>query len=281
MDAKTKIVENFELMSKKDNIKNLTAFDINSKPDESYFYKRKIYEELGSNLLYFLHYGMRTHSFMTGVRGSGKTTTINMLVEEIKNSGKYDFEVLYINCKGLKRSYDVITKSLFKGNKFRGKDPIYEAANHFAQFGDKKFIMILDEVDNLTDDDLLYHISRNPSFKNIQLVMITRKPKFLEKISEDVLSSLQLKFFHFDSYSKEELYTILSMRADKGLKKYNKHLLKKIAEMNVKEAYSDVRVGMTVTKNFFLRKDYLVVDTFELKKIELKLEIDIAMQNIK
>jgi Cdc6-like AAA superfamily ATPase len=271
IDSFETLVKDFEKDSSLSNIKNIDLFDVSTNPSSKYFYKRSAYKDLGFNILNFLKHGLRVHAFLTGSKGSGKTTTVDSLKKEIKDSENYDFNYYYVNCNGLRRSYDVITKRLFKDKNFYGKDAITEIKSIFEK-ETKKTILVLDEIDNLEDDHLLYHLSRDPAFKNIQLLLITKKPKYLEKISADVLSSLGLQFFHFDDYDTPELELIFKLRAEEGFYNYNLELLKRIAESNCRNAHSDVRVGISTLRDFFGEKSYSNLD--EESQVKMGLKVD-------
>ena len=74
--------------------------------------------------------------------------------------------------------------------------------------------------------------------------MLSNDPRFLGEIDQSVRSTLQPELIHFQNYNAIEISSILDERAKRGLQKASTSVNRKIAAYTVKEANSDVRVGI-------------------------------------
>ena len=74
--------------------------------------------------------------------------------------------------------------------------------------------------------------------------MLANDPRFLSEIDQSVRSTLQPELIHFQNYNALEISSILNERAETGLRKPSIPVNSKIAAYTVKEANSDVRVGI-------------------------------------
>ena len=81
-------------------------------------------------------------------------------------------------------------------------------------------IVILDEIDFLKSDDILYSFSRaisNGKFTGrqfIRIIGLSNSLKFEEKLDPRVLSSVGFEKFRFPSYNTDDIYHILNDRID-------------------------------------------------------------------
>lgn len=167
--------------------------------------------------------------FIYGKTGVGKTAVTNFLLNELEESAEHfdvDISVITVNCDGLSTSYQAAISLV---NKLRSPD------NHIAETGhpqskvyrllwdelntlSETVIVVLDEIDHLTDDTFLYQITRadnNGYIDNIQLglIGISNDSTFREQLDAKVQSSLCETEISFPPYGADELQKVLEQRA--------------------------------------------------------------------
>jgi len=231
------------------NILDLEIFDTGTKLRKELFYETEQFKPLAKNFLQFLQLGSRSQTIVLGPRGSGKTSIVKYTLDEISKLKTYDFETKYINCRGLDTTNKIL-KNLYKDVKRISTPEFLDLLKQELATG-KKQILILDEIDILSDDLLLYEVSRNQEFKNLHLVLITKTPRFFSELSEDVKSSLVKELFFFDSYDYQQINEILLKRAKAGLKEFDETIISAIAASNASKASGDLRIGINVLKKIF------------------------------
>lgn len=168
--------------------------------------------------------------FIYGKTGVGKTAVTNFLLNELRDSAAHfevDLSVITLNCDGLSTSYQAAISLV---NQLR------EHENHIAETGHPQskvyrllwdelnklsgtVIVVLDEIDHITDDTFLYQITRadnNGYIDNIQLgiIGISNDSTFREQLDAKVQSSLCETEISFPPYGTEELQKVLEQRAE-------------------------------------------------------------------
>jgi len=87
-----------------------------------------------------------------------------------------------------------------------------------AEFAVDSFVVILDEIDKLDDDELLRSLSRaresGKSATHIGAICISNKIEYRERLNERIDSSLQDNELVFDPYDAHQLREILTNRTD-------------------------------------------------------------------
>lgn len=138
-----------------------------------------------------------------------------------------DLSVISLNCDGLSTSYQAAISLV---NNLR------EPEHHIAETGHPQskvyrllwdelnklsgtVIIVLDEIDHITDDTFLYQITRadnNGYIDNIQLglIGISNDSTFREQLDAKVQSSLCETEISFPPYGTEELQKVLEQRAE-------------------------------------------------------------------
>jgi Cdc6-like AAA superfamily ATPase len=260
MGAQTKINPTLACLDEElqiSNYKDATVFDVDADIRPSLLYEREQFKPLARNFMQFLSLNVRQHALVVGYRGSGKTSLVKYILKEIGNMHKFDFDVIYVNCRDRDNSYKIM-KSIIGLNKRVPKDHVITYFVEHMQKINKKVFIILDEVDLMADDDILYNVTRKQELNNVLLVLITKTPKFYESLSGDVKSSLKKDMFYFDTYDYFHIKEILTKRAEAGLNTYDQAVLFQIAVANVNQASSDVRVGIRVLEAIFSKTDHIV-----------------------
>jgi cell division control protein 6 len=173
---------------------------------------------------------------LRGKNGTGKTSLVkslsDTLIKDCSDKG-IDVTTVYVNCSSSnndKSSYATareITNTLRERRSDSNLNQLntgYSQTEMFDFLFDElqKFggttIIILDELDGLGDEEILYKIPRAttngdlPPEIDVGLIGITNDPKWSNGISPTVEDSLCNEFIEFGSYNSQELEDILDTR---------------------------------------------------------------------
>ena len=253
-------------LAKFSNYKDPTIFDVDADLKPELLYERKQFKPVAENIMQFLSMGIRQHALIIGPRGSGKTAIVKYILKEAVKIIN-NFEYIYINCRDLDNSYKIM-KGVIRQKKKVPKDEVLYTFIDALNATDKKKILILDEVDLIRDDDIIYNITRRDDLNKVHMILITKTPKFYDNLSSDVKSSLKKDTFYFDTYDYQHIKEILQKRATYGFHNYDPSILYEIAVSNVKHAGSDVRVGIRVLEQIFKHMDHTQIEPSDKKQIE-------------
>lgn len=175
---------------------------------------------------------------LRGKNGTGKTSLtksiLETLTEDCAEQG-INVTTVYVNCSDShndKSSYDTtreITNTLRKIQNPSGYEKI-ESGYSQGELYEKMFdelessgdttIIILDELDGLGEDEILYKISRATTNGDLSmdtdvgLIGITNDPSCINNFSPTVKDSLCEEFIEFSPYRATELEAILGARKD-------------------------------------------------------------------
>jgi cell division control protein 6 len=197
-----------------------------------------------------------------GSIGSGKTVTTRVILQNLPAKPCYIQVDEWIRAKTYKMVCDLLS---FFGLKIYGNvcDSLY---NIKAVAGDRPFIVVIDEADNMSTEDLdpiLHFLSRETYATT---VIISRRPNILDGLREDTRDSFKYREIVFKSYRKAELFEILKQRAEMGLKpgSYTDEVLYRIAEEA--EPYGSARYALDLLLEMAelsgsrpLKEDYIPV----------------------
>jgi cell division control protein 6 len=168
--------------------------------------------------------------FLYGKTGVGKTAATRYLLSHLReDAAQYDdiqLSLVFLNCDGLSSSYQVATHLV---NELRDESnqisttgyplaAVYEMLwDELDNIGDTVLI-VLDEIDNITDDSLLYQLPRaraNDKLSNakVGIIGISNDFSFRDDLSPKVKSSLCENEIHFPAYDANDLIAILEQRA--------------------------------------------------------------------
>ena len=169
--------------------------------------------------------------FLYGKTGVGKTASTDYLLSRLEEDAEkfdVDLSVVYLNCEGLNKSYQVAIQLV---NQFRDEGDKISETGH-PRYKIYEFLwdeldtvggivlIVLDEVDNIGgDDSILYQIPRARSNDNLQdakvgIIGISNDLAFRDNLSAKVRSSLTEKSISFPPYDANELRDVLRQRAD-------------------------------------------------------------------
>lgn len=169
--------------------------------------------------------------FLYGKTGVGKTAATRYLLghleEDIKQYDDIDLNIVFLNCDGLTSSYQIATRLV---NELRDeaqqisttgypRSSVYEMLwDELDGLGGTSLI-VLDEVDHVEDDSILYQLPRarangNLSTSKIGIIGISNDFSFRDDLSPKVKSSLCEQEIHFPAYDASDLQKILTQRAE-------------------------------------------------------------------
>jgi len=182
--------------------------------------------------------GRRTpeHLFIYGPSGCGKTTCIKYILKQLTEHSSAVLPV-YVNCWQNPTQlavYNRIVEGMRLPLPRRGlaADEIFDRILQFSRNYKKPVLLILDEIDGLRHDELLYTVARsNEQRLTFGIIGISNNKDLLAKLDPRIRSSLRFSDTEFKNYSEEQLFGILRFRAERALAPgtFDERLLRKIA----------------------------------------------------
>lgn len=165
--------------------------------------------------------------FVYGKTGTGKTSCMKLVMDQIKRLPAIRASISYMNCRVYNSRYRVLSKiagdhmPLYAKKGF-GVIDIYEKLIGWIEEDGKVLLVVLDEIDKVKDlDDLIYTLSRaNSDIKagGITIVGISNNVSFKEELDPRSLSTLYENELVFPPYNSNELAAIIKERVSKGFK---------------------------------------------------------------
>ena len=169
--------------------------------------------------------------FLYGKTGVGKTVTTRYLLDHLQQDAAahedLDLTVLMLNCDGVTSSYQVATRLV---NRLRDETRQISSTGYpLAAVYEKLWadldalggtvLVVLDEIDTIEDDSILYQLPRardndNISEAKLGLIGISNDFEFRQELSSKVKSSLCETELHFPTYDANELRSILERRVE-------------------------------------------------------------------
>ncbi len=213
--------------------------------------------------------------FIYGKTGTGKTSCVKYVIDEVKMIPNTKARITYVNCRIYNSRFRVLNKIISDhmptyAKRGYGAVDLYEKLTTWIEEDDKILVVVLDEVDLVKDlDDLIYTLTRiNSDIKagGVTLIGISNKVSFKEELDPRSLSTLYETELVFASYYATELYAILKDRAAVGFKKdmIDDEVLHFVAAMAAKEG-GDARLSLKI-----LTKAGELADEKELPKVTIK-----------
>lgn len=202
---------------------------------------------------------------ITGCPGIGKTIAVKAMVQEMEEKGLTDLVIpLYVNCWKKDTPYKIVLELCRQLNyKWVVNKKTDELLKEVANIVNKKAaIIILDEVDKLDNDQIIYQLLEDLYRKS--LFLITNEPNWLMNLDQRVKSRLLPEVVEFKPYTLGETLGILQQRVEYAFVKdvWDIEALDLIAQKTFDR--KDIRVGL-----FLLRESGNVAEMKSSRKILL------------
>src|SRR3989344_3299120 len=148
---------------------------------------------------------------ITGQPGIGKTAAIRSVLRDLENETDNIYQI-YINCWKKDSFFKIITELCHQINyswthNKSGEDLIQVAANILNK---KSVVIVLDEVDKLEDQSIIYSLLEDIHKKTI--ILITNDELFMADMDNRIRSRLIPDLLNFEPYNEEETTGILAQR---------------------------------------------------------------------
>jgi cell division control protein 6 len=204
-------------------------------PDEI-LHREKELQAIADSIKPLLQRRTSNNLFIHGSSGSGKTTCMKYLLKQLSEQSSGALPV-YVNCwenPTQMSVYNRIIEEMRLPLPRRGlaTDEIFDRIMQFTKNYKKPILLVLDEMDGLRHDKLLYVVSRsNEQRLTFGIIGISNNKTLLSKLDSRIRSSLRFSEMEFRPYSEEQIVSILRMRAERALEpgSFDDKLLLKIA----------------------------------------------------
>ena len=214
--------------------KDPSLFDLNTIPRR--IYERRELLTIAEKLAEYLVLGIPNNFIIYGPRGSGKTVSILHLLENAKKV--LGLKTFYIKAREYPISYHIYRKMAGVSKLGYSTEELRDRA--LREFKEKAIIAI-DDADFLEDFEFLNFFSRN---SKASIILLAQSIQFSKKIDDATYSSLQPSKIYFSEYSADDLYQILKMRAEDGLREWDDITLKLISAITTRDYRGDARVAI-------------------------------------
>jgi len=262
------------LMSDETLFRDEQVFNPNYLPDSLLFRDREL-QSLVALMKPGLRGGKPHNTLVIGPPGTGKTTTIHFLFEEIENVSD-KMVTVHINCKLSNTKFSVMSDIHKRIFGYRPPDTgvpyknIYEKVMTSLERKDQSLLVALDDIDFLFEqkyaNDIMYDILRAyeqyPKVKT-GVVAILSKEDFREVLATKLYSIFMPQEVSFPPYSMQEAYEILRARSQAGFfpNVISDELVEQVAEYTTR--HGDLRVGISL-----LSSSGLIAESKAKRKID-------------
>jgi cell division control protein 6 len=173
--------------------------------------------------------------FIHGSSGTGKTTCAKYILKQLTEHSSAVLPV-YVNCwenPTQMSVYNRIVEEMRLPIPRRGlaTDEIFDRIVQYVKNYNKPILLVLDEMDGLRHDELLYVVARSNERKlTFGIIGLTNNKALLSHLDPRIRSSLRFSEMEFAQYSEDQLLSILRVRAERALVpcSYDERLLLKI-----------------------------------------------------
>jgi len=240
--------------------------------------------------------------FIYGKTGTGKTAVslfVGNALEEKARQKNTNLKYAYINCKmeKIQTSYRVLTRFFsvlnFKDEKSLPPTglPTDEVRTRLINALNKNpgtYLLILDEIDSITDLDILYDLTRiNTALRGAQIsiVGISNDLSFTNQLDPRIKSSLSEEELVFPPYNALQLQNILTTRAHIALSPniYTEEVIPKCAALAAQE-HGDARRALDLLRvscEIAERKNEAIVTQDHVSMAQKKIDLDRTIETSK
>lgn len=204
-------------------------------PDELLHREREL-QRIADSIKPLLSRRAPEHLFIYGPSGCGKTTCVKYILKQLIEHSSAVLPV-YVNCWQNPTQlavYNRIVEEMRLPLPRRGlaADEIFDRILQFSRNYRKPVLLVLDEMDGLRHDEVLYTVARsNDQRLTFGMIGIANNKALLAGLDPRVRSSLRFSDMEFKNYAEEQLFGILRFRAERALAPgtFDERLLRKIA----------------------------------------------------
>ncbi|MEK6904317.1 MAG: AAA family ATPase [Nanoarchaeota archaeon] len=187
------------------------------------------------------------NAFVTGVPGIGKTLATKYLLQELERENSEIYPI-YVNCWKNDTAHKIVLEVCSQlGYTFTHNRTTNELMKEIVKIINKKSaVIVLDEVDKIEDENIVYHILEDVYMK--ALILISNDSDFLTELDSRIKSRLNADVINFEKYNFDETYNIMKKRVEHA---FVANVFEKDAfEVAAEKAYSlgDVRAGLFLLK---------------------------------
>ncbi|MGV8085757.1 MAG: Cdc6/Cdc18 family protein [Candidatus Bilamarchaeum sp.] len=174
--------------------------------------------------------------FIHGKPGTGKTMCLKYVIKQLLSHTSSVLPV-YVNCWENNTKLAIFNRiveemKLPLPRRGMASDEIFDRILQYIKNYNKKVLLVLDDMDGLSQQELLYVIAKsNEKGVMFGIIGVSNDKFHLAKLDDRVRSSLRFSELEFQSYSEEQLFQILKTRSFAALSPscFDDKLLQKIA----------------------------------------------------
>ncbi|NPA38413.1 MAG: AAA family ATPase [Candidatus Nanohaloarchaeota archaeon] len=233
-------------------IKKLEVLDENYLPEKIIGRKKEL-KAIALNIKPLFYGQPMINMFLHGPTGTGKTSIMRFVIEKISEEDD-KIKGVYVNCWMMDTTYAVLMKIAEAFDTAMGLAKLKRSNAELLEYISskakrKKIFIVLDEVDKLKNDEVLYLLSR----EGYGIVMISNYNIALDKLDNRIRSSLSYEEIEFKPYDYDEMLAILKARAEHAF--YEGSFPEVYIKVAAKNAGGDARVGIAILKNAALHAE--------------------------
>ena len=203
-------------------------------------------------------------ALLLGPSGVGKTCLAQYTAEKLREQ-TLDVEYQYINCwqnfSEFRTLYSILEGIGKTVDIHRQSTPRDELFDRLQRYDGPPCVVILDEVDQLEDKRLLYHLHELTQFS---MLLIANREEDLFATADDRLTSRLMgsERVQFGRYHQDELVSILDARAKAGLKEgaIRENQLATIADAAAGDARVAISILRTTARQAYHKYDERITD---------------------